>query len=75
MDGKQHIEKALEGLKPVLASAGRSVEGVSFESPKATFGLSVFCGGCGCASSYKDGLEEMVKEVCPEITTIEFVEA
>ena len=71
---KELLEKRLEHLKPILASAGRSIEVVSVDSPNATFRLSGFCGGCDCSSSYKDGIKDLVQETCPDITEINFEE-
>ncbi|MEK7451946.1 MAG: NifU family protein [Patescibacteria group bacterium] len=68
------LEKRLEHLKPILASAGRSIDVLSVETPRATFRLSGFCCGCACSSSYKDGITDLVKEICPEITDINFEE-
>ncbi len=71
---KELLEKRLESLKPILASAGRSIDILSVETPKATFRLSGFCGGCACSTSYREGIEDLVKETCPEITEINFEE-
>ncbi len=71
---KEILEKRLEHLKPILASAGRSIEVISIASPVVTFRLSGFCGGCQCSSSYKEGLHDLAQEVCPELTEIIFEE-
>ncbi|OGL62215.1 hypothetical protein A3C09_02380 [Candidatus Uhrbacteria bacterium RIFCSPHIGHO2_02_FULL_47_44] len=71
---KELLEKRLEHLKPILASAGRSIEVLSVEVPSATFRLSGFCGGCACSTSYREGIMDLVKETCPEITEINFEE-
>lgn len=71
---KELLEKRLEHLRPILASAGRSIEVLLVEVPNASFRLSGFCGGCECSSSYKEGIIDLVKETCPEITEITFEE-
>ena len=74
MDEREQIEARLEGLRPVLAAGGKSIEIVSIESPKITFSVQGFCSDCGCSSSYKEGIEELVHDVCPELTEVCFVE-
>ena len=69
------LEAKLASLKPVLDSAERSIEIVSTDGQKIVFKLSGFCGGCGCSSSYKDGLQDLVAEHCSEFAEVEFIEA
>jgi len=68
------LEAKLASLKPVLESAKRSIEIVSTNDQKIVFKLSGFCGGCGCVSSYKDGLADLVAEHCSEFAEVEFIE-
>lgn len=70
----EQLQDELAALKPVLDSAERSIEIMSAEAPKIVFKIKGFCGGCGCSSSYKDGLHDLVADYCPEFTVIEFVE-
>ena len=70
----QQLEEQLTGLKPVLDSAGRAIEIVSADTPKIVFKLTGFCGGCACSSSYKEGLQDLVSEHCPEYSVVEFIE-
>lgn len=74
MDHKAKIESQLVHLKPILDAAGRSIEVVAVEEPKITFKVAGFCSGCACSSSYKEGLEELVYNTCPDLTIIEFTE-
>jgi Fe-S cluster biogenesis protein NfuA len=74
MEYKEKIESQLVHLKPILDAAGRSIEVVEVDAPRITFKVAGFCTGCACASSYKEGLEELVANTCPELTTIEFTE-
>ena len=70
----ENIQAQLDTLKPVLDSAERAIEIVSAEGTTITFKLSGFCGGCECSGSYKEGLQDLVKEHCPEYSVVEFVE-
>lgn len=70
----QQLVDQLASLKPVLDSAERSIEIVSSDAPTITFKLVGFCGGCACSSSYKEGLQDLVAEHCPEFTAVEFIE-
>jgi Fe-S cluster biogenesis protein NfuA len=71
----EKLKDQLASLKPVLDSAGRAIEIVSFDTPMIVFRLSGFCGGCECSGSYKEGLQDLVAEHCPEFSVIEFIEA
>jgi len=74
MNIKEKLEVRLVHLKPILKAAGRSIEVVSVESPSVTFRVAGFCSGCACSSSYKESLEELVADTCPELTQISFIE-
>ncbi len=68
------LEEKLATLKPILDSAGRAIRIVDSVAPKMTFELQGFCGGCACSSSYKEGLQDLVSELAPEYTQVEFIE-
>jgi Fe-S cluster biogenesis protein NfuA len=72
--GIEALQEQLDSLKPVLDSAERSIEIVSSDAPTIVFRLSGFCGGCACSSSYREGLQDLVAEHCPEFTAVEFIE-
>lgn len=74
MNHKEQLEQRLTHLKPILSAAGRAIEVVSVDAPRVTFRVSGFCSGCACASSYKEGLQELVASTCPELTDIQFIE-
>ncbi len=74
MSHKEALEAKLVHLKPILEAAGRAIEVVSVEAPAITLRVAGFCSGCACASSYKEGLEELVADTCPELTDITFIE-
>ncbi len=71
----EKLHEQLTSLKPVLDSAGRSIEIVSCEAPTIVFKILGFCGSCECSGSYKEGLQDLVEEHCPEFTVIEFQES
>lgn len=73
--GIEKLHEQLASLKPVLDSAGRSIEIVECESPKIIFKLTGFCGGCECSGSYKEGLQDLVEDHCPEFSVVEFLES
>ncbi len=74
MDAKERIESRLVHLKPILDAAGRSIEVVSVDAPRITVKVAGFCSGCACSSSYKESLEDLVAETCPELTEVTFIE-
>lgn len=71
----EDIEKKLASLKPVLDSAGRAIAVAERIEPKIVFQLTGFCAGCECSGSYKEGLQDLVKEHCPEYSVVEFIES
>ena len=73
-DVKEKLEARLVHLKPILSAAGRSIEVARVEPPAVTFRVAGFCTGCACSSSYKESLEELVADTCPELTKISFIE-
>ena len=74
MQVKEMLNDRLKHLRPILKAAGRKVEVQSVDGDTVTFLVSGFCSGCACSSSYKEGLEELVGEACPNIEKIKFVE-
>ncbi len=74
MEIRERLETRLAHLKPILEEGGKSIEILSIEGNKVTFAVKGFCSGCGCTSSYKEGLQDLVQETCPELTEICFVE-
>ena len=55
----------------MLATHGRDITLLESTDKKVKFGLTGFCGGCGCATDYVEGLKEMLAEQFPE-TEFEF---
>lgn len=72
--GIEILQEQLDGLKPVLDTAGRAIVILKAEGETITFKISGFCGGCECSGSYKEGLQDLVREHCPEYAIVEFIE-
>lgn len=73
MDVREKLESTLQGLKPVLDAAGRTITVRSLDGKVCVVELGGFCGGCACSSTYKEGIEELVQGVAPDMK-VEFVE-
>ena len=74
MEQREKLEARLAHLRPILAAGGKAIEIISIESPKVVFAVKGFCSGCECSTSYREGLEELVRDTCPELTDICFAE-
>jgi nitrite reductase/ring-hydroxylating ferredoxin subunit/Fe-S cluster biogenesis protein NfuA len=67
----ERVERALEGVRPMLASHGGDVELVSLDPPAVSVRLLGACDGCpASALTFHEGVEKAVKDACPEITSI-----
>lgn len=66
------IEESLQDLAPMLATAGRAVRVVSASDSECAIELKGFCGDCACVDSYKEGIEELVREKAPTIQSVTF---
>jgi Fe-S cluster biogenesis protein NfuA/nitrite reductase/ring-hydroxylating ferredoxin subunit len=66
------VEKALAGVRPQLESHGGDVELVAITSPDSVeIRLLGSCDGCSSSGiTLKLGVEEAIREACPEIKTI-----
>lgn len=69
----EKLESTLQGLKPVLDAAGRTISIRSMDGKVCVVELGGFCGGCACSSTYKEGIEELVQGVAPDVK-VEFIE-
>lgn len=59
-------------VAPAVASHGGKVNFVSYASGVLRLQMSGACAGCaGAAATLKQGIESMMKEYIPEITTVE----
>ena len=69
------IEDSLRDLAPMLAAAGRTVEVASASDTDCAIVLKGFCDGCACVDSYKEGIEQLVRETVPTIQSVTFTTA
>jgi len=68
------IDTAFADMKPMLAMKGREIKVVRADDAACTIELVGFCnGGCACTQSYKEEIEELIREKMPTVKTIEFV--
>lgn len=69
---QERIEEALEAVRPMLASHGGNVELVSVTQPDTvTLRLLGSCDGCPASMiTLTQGIEQAIREACPEITQI-----
>lgn len=74
MSHREKLEAGLVHLKPILDSAGRSIEILEIAPPKVTIKVAGFCSGCDCSNSYKEALQDFVGNNCPDLTEVQFVE-
>jgi len=67
----ERVEKALESIRPMLASHGGDVELVSVSPPAIEVRFTGSCDGCpASALTFHAGVKKAVEEACPEITEI-----
>ena len=69
------LTDALTVIKPLLAASGRSVSVKDVSEDRCVIELSGFCDGCSCSESYKEGIQDLVREHAPHIKEIEFIKA
>jgi len=70
---KEKIEKALEGIRPMLQADGGNVELVEVtDEGVVKVKLTGACGGCPMSTyTLKLGIEKRLKEEVPEIKAVE----
>ncbi len=70
---KEKIEKALEGIRPMLQADGGNVELVEVtDEGVVKVKLTGACGGCPMSTyTLKLGIEKRLKEEVPEIKSVE----
>jgi Fe-S cluster biogenesis protein NfuA len=71
----EKVERALDTVRPALATHGGGVQLVAIEPPgTAVISLTGACQGCpASAMTLSEGVEKTIKEHCPEITEIKKV--
>src|SRR5271156_6670514 len=67
----ERVERALEDVRPMLASHGGDVELVKVEPPTIDVRFTGACDGCpASALTFHAGVKKAVQDSCPEITDI-----
>ena len=67
----ERVERALENVRPMLASHGGDVELVKVEPPAIDVRFTGACDGCpASALTFHAGVKKAVQDSCPEITDI-----
>lgn len=67
----ERIEKALESIRPMLASHGGDVELIRIEPPAIDVRFTGACDGCPASVlTFHAGVKKAVQDACPEITDI-----
>ena len=69
------LTDALADIKPMLAASGRAVAIKDVSADRCVIELTGFCEGCSCSESYKEGIQDLVREHAPELKEIEFTQA
>lgn len=73
---KEKVEKALDKVRPMLASDGGSVDLVEVDEAGGIVKVKLTgaCGGCPMASmTLKNGIEKIVKQEVPEVKEVQAV--
>lgn len=69
---RERVEEALNGIRPALQADGGDIELVDVDGGVVKVRLKGACGSCPSAlMTLKYGVEERLKEVIPEIESVE----
>ena len=67
----ERVERALQGIRPMLASHGGDVELVTVAPPKIEVRFVGACDGCPASQlTFHAGVKKAVEDACPEITEV-----
>lgn len=69
------LNEALVGIQPILTAGGRAVHLKEVSDERCVVELSGFCGDCACSDSYKEGIEDLIRERAPGIKEIQFIQS
>jgi len=71
---KEQIEKAIEEIRPLLKADGGDMEFVDFVDGVVKVRLKGACHGCpGAMYTLKNGIEQKLKSMIPEVKSVEAV--
>jgi Fe-S cluster biogenesis protein NfuA len=72
---REKIEKVIDEIRPLLQADGGDVEFVDYEDGIVKVKLKGACHGCpGAMYTLKNGIEQRIKTVVPEVKSVEAVE-
>lgn len=72
MTTKELIEQSLEDIRPMLAAAGREIVVSEATDTSCVIEMAGFCGDCACTESYQEGIQEILEQKAPHITSVQF---
>ena len=71
---KEKVETALDKIRPMLQADGGDIELVDIEAGVVKVRLRGACAGCPMSQmTIKNGVERLLKEQIPEVTSVESV--
>ncbi len=71
---REQVEKAIEEIRPLLQADGGDVELVDIEDGVVKVRLKGACDGCpGAIYTLKNGIEQRLKTLIPEVKSVEAV--
>ena len=71
---KEKVETALEKIRPMLQADGGDIELVEIDGGVVKVRLKGACAGCPMSQmTIKNGVERLLKEQIPEVTSVESV--
>lgn len=71
---REKVERALREIRPPLQADGGDVELVDVENGIVKVRLTGACGGCPMSQiTLKQGIEQHIKKVIPEVLSVEAV--
>jgi Fe-S cluster biogenesis protein NfuA len=70
----ERINTALDRIRPMIAADGGDVWLIRVEHETAFVQMLGACGGCPASHlTLKNGIEAVIREDCPEITSVEAI--
>lgn len=72
---KEKVQEAIDKIRPMLQADGGDVEFVDYENGVVKVRLQGACAGCPMSQmTIKNGIERILKQEIPEITSVEEVD-
>jgi Fe-S cluster biogenesis protein NfuA len=71
---EERVNRALDRIRPAIAADGGDVWLIRVDAPTAYVQMLGACGGCPASHlTLKNGIEAVIREDVPEITTVEAI--